>query len=48
MTELEMTIATDLAIYADNSLDGKAFWAEVERLLAFGEDFHEEMYSQTY
>ena len=48
MTELEMTVATDLAIYANNNLDGKTFWAEVKRLLTFGEDFHEEMYSKEY
>ena len=48
MTELEMNIATDLAIYANDNLDGEAFWAEVARLLTFGEDFEEEMYSQTY
>jgi len=48
MTELEMTIATDLGIYANDSLDGEAFWAEVARLLTFGDDFEEEMYNQTY
>jgi hypothetical protein len=36
MTDLELDIATDLAIYSDNSLAGKAFWDEVERLMTFG------------
>ena len=48
MTELEMTIATDLGIYANNNLDGVSFWKEVERLMTFGENFEEEMYNQTY
>ena len=48
MTELEMTIATDLAIYANNNLDGKAFWDEVARLLTYGDDFAEEMYRRPY
>jgi hypothetical protein len=48
MTELEMTIATELGIYANDSLDGEAFWNEVARLLTFGDDFEEEMYNQTY
>jgi len=48
MTDLELDIATELGIYADNNLDGKAFWAEVARLLTYGDDYAEEMYSQTY
>ena len=48
MTDLEMTIATDLAIYADNNLKGKAFWDEVARLLTYGDDFEEEMYRRPY
>jgi hypothetical protein len=38
MTDLELDIATDLAIYSDNKLVGKAFWDEVERLMTFGEN----------
>ena len=43
MTDLEMEIATELAIYADNRLNGKDFWDEVKRLLAYGEDYAEHM-----
>ena len=48
MTDLEIDIATELAIYADNNLKGKAFWDEVARLLTYGDDYAEEMSNQTY
>lgn len=48
MTDLELDIVTDLAEYASDNLKGRDFWVEVSRLLTFGEDYAEEMYSKTY
>lgn len=38
LTDLEIEIATDLALY-DWDGTGKEFWAEVERLAQFGDDW---------
>ena len=41
MTELEIEIATELAEMGTD-LEGQAFWAEVDRLATFGEDWWEQ------
>ena len=44
MNELTLDIVTELGlIYGDDpSVSGKAFWAEVDRLATFGEDWIEQ------
>jgi hypothetical protein len=42
LTDLEIEIATDLAQY-DWDGTGKEFWAEVERLATFGENWTEHL-----
>lgn len=42
MNELELEIATELAAMG-TELEGSAFWAEVSRLLTFGEDWWDQV-----
>lgn len=42
MTELQIEIATELAAMG-TSLEGQAFWAEVDRLATFGNDWWSEI-----
>jgi hypothetical protein len=42
LTELELEIATELALY-DWDGTGKEFWAEVERLATFGDKWGEHL-----
>jgi hypothetical protein len=42
LTELELEIATELACY-DFDGNGKQFWAEVERLATFGDNWTEHL-----
>lgn len=42
MNELELEIATELSAMG-TELDGKEFWAEVDRLATFGEAWWEQV-----
>jgi hypothetical protein len=42
MNELELEIATELSAMGTN-LDGEAFWAEVDRLATFGDEWWEQV-----
>jgi hypothetical protein len=42
MTELQIEIATELSAMGTD-LDGVAFWAEVDRLATFGEEWWNEV-----
>jgi hypothetical protein len=42
MTELQIEIATELSAMGTD-LDGVAFWAEVDRLATFGDDWWDEV-----
>jgi len=42
LTDLELEIATELACY-DWDGSGKEFWAEVERLATFGDNWAEHL-----
>jgi hypothetical protein len=42
MNELELEIATELAAMG-TELEGSAFWAEVSRLLTFGDEWWEQV-----
>jgi hypothetical protein len=42
MTELQIEIATELSAMG-TTLDGAAFWAEVDRLATFGDEWWDEV-----
>ena len=42
MTELQIEIATELSAMGTD-LEGQAFWAEVDRLATFGDEWFEQI-----